>query len=101
MAIALFEPMSGVFRVLEDDKPDYGDKFHWASFVRFLNRHEIEICAYMDEIKPSIRKAIYRRCQEMGVTRILGVNYPDGADGERKERWFDVPPKRDRDLQQP
>ena len=45
----------------------------------------------MTEITPSIYKAVFRECQRLGIKRILGVNYPDGADGERKERWFKVP----------
>lgn len=91
MAIARSEPVSEILRVWADDDARYGDRFCWAAHVRFINRFEIEICAYMEEIKPSIRRAIFRWCQEKGIKRIFAVNYPDGADGERVERWFNVP----------
>ena len=91
MAKASIEPIAGILRVWVDSDARYGDKFCWSATVRYINRHEIELCAYMTEITPSIYKAIFRECQQLGIKRILGVNYPDGAAGERKERWFNVP----------
>ena len=93
MAKALIEPLSGVIRVLVDDEGRYGDPFYWSATVRWLNPQEIELCAYMTKITPSIYRAVFKECQKWGIRRILGVNYPDGADGPRKERWFAVPTK--------
>ena len=91
MAKAQIEPIAGILRVFNDDAARYGDRFDWSATIRWITREEIEICAYLTEIKPSIYKAIFAECQRLGIKRIKAVNYPNGADGERKERWFDVP----------
>ena len=93
MAKAFIEPIAGILRVCESDNAKYGDKFCWSATVRWLNKEEIELCAYVDAIKPSTYKAIFRECQALGIKRIFAVNYPDGANGLRKERWFNVPTK--------
>ena len=93
MAKAQIEPIAGILRVFNDDEARYGDRFDWSATIRWITREEIEICAYLTEIKPSIYKAIFAECQRLGVKRIKAVNYPDGSAGERKERWFDVPSK--------
>ena len=93
MATAQIEPIAGIIRVFVDDNARYGDKFDWSATIRWITREDIEICAYLTEIKPSIYKAIFAECQRLGIKRIKAVNYPDGADGERKERWFPVPSK--------
>lgn len=93
MAKAFIEPIAGILRVCVNDDARYGDKFYWSATVRYLNQHEIEICAYVNEILPSTYKAVFRECQRLGIRRIFAVNYPEGADGPRKERWFEVPTK--------
>lgn len=93
MAKAFIEPIAGILRVCVEDDAKYGDKFYWSATVRYINKEEIELCAYINEIKPSTYKAIFRACQEQGIKRIFAVNYPEGADGPRKERWFEVPTK--------
>lgn len=91
MAKAQIEPIAGIVRVFNDDEAKYGDKFDWSATIRYINREEIEVCAYMTEIKPSIYKAIFAECRRQGIKRILAVNYPNGSAGERKTRWFNVP----------
>ena len=93
MATAQIEPIAGIIRVFSDDNARYGDKFDWSATIRWITREDIEICAYLTEIKPSTYKAIFAECQRLGIKRIKAVNYPDGAGGERKERWFEVPSK--------
>lgn len=93
MAKAFIEPIAGILRVCENDNAKYGDKFCWSATVRYLNSEEIELCAYVVKIKPSTYRAIFKVCQEHGIKRILATNYPNGASGPPKQRWFVVPTK--------
>jgi hypothetical protein len=86
------EPLSGKIRVWGNNDAKYGDSFDWSAEIYWISRTEVEICAYMLPITPSIYRAIYAECAKWGIQRIKSTVYHDGADSDPVVSWIDINP---------
>lgn len=86
------EPLSGKIRVWGNEEAKYGDKYDWSAEIRWLSRTDVEICAYMLPITPSIYRAIYVECRRWGIERVMKTIYHDGSNGPPAVEWIEIKP---------
>jgi len=70
MSKALFEEISGVIRVFNDNE-NYGDKYSWCSTYKMIDFDTIEFMGVMKAPTHEQRRAIEIACLEKGINKAI------------------------------